>query len=120
MSLQPALSAVTDRIRERSLRTRLDYVHGLESARKNGPVRKALGCTNVAHAFAAAPTGDKILLREHHRPNLAIVSAYNDMLSAHQPFERFPAVIKQAARDAGATAQFAGGVPAMCDGVTQG
>ena len=120
MSLQPALAAVTDRIRDRSLRTRLDYLHGLEAAGTTGPVRKALGCTNVAHAFAAAPSGDRILLRENHRPNLAIVSAYNDMLSAHQPFERFPAIIKQASRDAGATAQFAGGVPAMCDGVTQG
>lgn len=75
MSLQPALAVVTDRIRERSLRTRLDYLRGLEAASTNGPVRKALGCTNVAHAFAAAPSGDRILLRENHRPNLAIVPA---------------------------------------------
>ncbi|NGO91124.1 MAG: phosphogluconate dehydratase, partial [Halomonas sp.] len=78
------------------------------------------GCTNLAHAYAAAPAGDKIWLREQRSPNLAIVSAYNDMLSAHQPLAEFPEWIKQAAREVGATAQFAGGVPAMCDGVTQG
>jgi phosphogluconate dehydratase len=120
MSLLPRVAAVTDRIRERSVGTRLDYLRDVELASSNGPMRKALGCTNVAHGFAAAPAGDKIWLREYQRPNVAIVSAYNDMLSAHQPFERFPALIKQAARDAGATAQFAGGVPAMCDGITQG
>ncbi len=120
MTLHPTLARVTDRIRERSLHSRHAYLRGLEPALSRGPIRKALGCTNLAHAFAAAPTGDKIMLRENQRPNLAIVSAYNDMLSAHQPFERFPALIKQAAREAGGTAQFAGGVPAMCDGVTQG
>ena len=120
MSLHPVLSSVTERIRDRSAATRTAYLSRLDKARSKGPIRKALGCTNLAHGFAAAPAGDKILLREIHRPNLAIVSSYNDMLSAHQPFERFPAIIKQAAREAGATAQFAGGVPAMCDGVTQG
>ncbi|MGZ3196666.1 MAG: phosphogluconate dehydratase [Croceibacterium sp.] len=120
MSLHPVLAAVTDRIRRRSLASRGDYLSRLETARGKGPIRKALGCTNLAHGFAAAPNGDKIMLRESLRPNVAIVSSYNDMLSAHQPFERFPAIIKQAAREAGATAQFAGGVPAMCDGVTQG
>lgn len=83
-------------------------------------MRKGLACTNLAHAFAAFPNLDKKRLREMRQPNLAIVSAYNDLLSAHQPFETYPAIIKQAALDAGATAQFAGGVPAMCDGVTQG
>ena len=120
MALHRTLAAVTDRIRERSATTRSTYLAHLDAARGNGPLRRALGCTNLAHAFAAAPAGDKIMLRESHRPNLAIVSAYNDMLSAHQPFERFPELIKRAAREVDATAQFAGGVPAMCDGVTQG
>jgi phosphogluconate dehydratase len=88
--------------------------------RGRGPIRHRLSCTNLAHGFASAPAGDKIILRQIDRPNIAIVSSYNDMLSAHQPFERFPGIIKEAAREAGGTAQFAGGVPAMCDGVTQG
>jgi phosphogluconate dehydratase len=120
MSLHPVLAAVTDRIRGRSATTRAAYLSRLEQARGKGPIRQALGCTNLAHGFAAAPAGDKIMLRENRRPNIAIVSSYNDMLSAHQPLERFPEIIKRAAREAGATAQFAGGVPAMCDGVTQG
>ncbi len=119
-TLHPVLSTVTERIRRRSHATRSTYVVRMDAARGKGPMRRALGCTNLAHGFAAAPAGDKLMLRELHRPNLAIVSSYNDMLSAHQPFERFPAIIKAAAREAGATAQFAGGVPAMCDGVTQG
>lgn len=120
MSLHPVLAAVTDRIGDRSATPRAAYLARLEQARSKGPIRQALGCTNLAHGFAAAPVGDKIMLRELRQPNIAIVSSYNDMLSAHQPFERFPALIKQAAREVGATAQFAGGVPAMCDGVTQG
>ncbi len=120
MPLHPVLAAVTDRIRDRSANPRAAYLARLENARAKGPVRQALGCTNLAHGFAAAPAGDKIMLRELRQPNIAIVSSYNDMLSAHQPFERFPALIKQAVRAVGATAQFAGGVPAMCDGVTQG
>jgi len=120
VSLHPVLQTVTDRIRRRSAAPRAAYLARLEQAREKGPVRQALGCTNLAHGYAAAPAGDKIMLRELRRPNLAIVSSYNDMLSAHQPFERFPELIKRAAREAGATAQVAGGVPAMCDGVTQG
>ena len=120
MTLNPAVAAVTDRIRRRSAAARGAYLERLDSARQRGPVRGALGCTNLAHAWAGAPAGDKIMLRELRRPNLAIVSSYNDMLSAHQPYQHFPEIIKRAARDAGATAQFAGGVPAMCDGVTQG
>ncbi|VTU45910.1 Phosphogluconate dehydratase (plasmid) [Variovorax sp. SRS16] len=120
MSLHPVLAAVTDRIGDRSATPRAAYLARLEQARSKGPTRQALGCTNLAHGFAAAPAVDKIMLRELRQPNIAIVSSYNDMLSAHQPFERFPALIKQAAREVGATAQFAGGVPAMCDGVTQG
>ena len=119
-TLHPAVAAVTARIRERSATSRASYLARLDAARERAPQRARLGCTNLAHAFAAAPAGDKIMLRELRQPNLAIVTSYNDMLSAHQPYERFPAILKQAAREAGATAQVAGGVPAMCDGVTQG
>jgi phosphogluconate dehydratase len=120
MSLHPALQQVTERIRARSAPTRAAYLESVEQARKSGVARGRVSCTNLAHAFAAEAPRDKIVMRELRQPNVAIVSAYNDMLSAHQPFERFPALIKQAAREVGATAQFAGGVPAMCDGVTQG
>ncbi len=120
MAVHPTIAAVTDRIRQRSAATRAAYLARIEQARANGPVRKSLSCTNLAHAFAASDPEDKSVLREVRWPNIAIVSSYNDMLSAHQPLERFPALIKQAAREAGAVAQFAGGVPAMCDGVTQG
>jgi phosphogluconate dehydratase len=120
MSIHPVLAAVTDRIRRRSEPTRSRYLTKLEQARCKGPIRHRLSCTNLAHGFAAAPIGDKHMLRQLEHANIAIVSSYNDMLSAHQPFERFPALIKQAVRELGATAQFAGGVPAMCDGVTQG
>ncbi|MGF1527217.1 MAG: phosphogluconate dehydratase [Candidatus Competibacterales bacterium] len=118
--LHPTLCAVTDRIRARSAPTRRAYLARLDQAKDRGPLRKALSCTNQAHAFAAAPDDDKNWLKLFERPNIAIVSAYNDMLSAHQPLETFPARLKAAARQAGAVAQFAGGVPAMCDGVTQG
>ena len=86
--------------------------------RPRGPDR--LGCANVAHAVAALPAADKLRIVAERAPNIGIVTAYNDMLSAHQPYERFPAVIREAAHELGATAQVAGGVPAMCDGVTQG
>jgi phosphogluconate dehydratase len=118
--LHPALAAVTERIVERSRELRADYLARIDAAKGDGSARTRLGCTNLAHAFAASDAGDKEGLKGLRWPNLAIVSAYNDMLSAHQPLERFPAVIKRAAREAGAVAQFAGGVPAMCDGVTQG
>ncbi|HEX5355305.1 MAG TPA: phosphogluconate dehydratase [Aquabacterium sp.] len=119
--LHPALLAITARIRERSAATRQAYLARIDAAGRAGPVeRSQLGCTNLAHAYAAAPAQDKIWLRAQHAPNIAIVSAYNDMLSAHQPLQVYPEWIKQAAREVGATAQFAGGVPAMCDGVTQG
>ena len=115
------MRAVTDRIRERSAATRLAYLQRVDDAGRDALVERAhLGCTNLAHAYAAAPAADKIWLRQKRAPNLAIVSSYNDMLSAHQPLAHYPDWIKQAARDVGATAQFAGGVPAMCDGVTQG
>jgi phosphogluconate dehydratase len=118
--MHPVTLEVTQRIAERSRESRADYLAHVEAARRSGPGRGKLSCANFAHAFAAAPDDDKARVRNPAAPNLAIVSAYNDMLSAHQPLERFPAIIKAAAREAGATAQFAGGVPAMCDGVTQG
>jgi phosphogluconate dehydratase len=121
VNTHPELLAITERIRQRSAVTRQRYLQGIEDAGKsNQSGRAQLGCTNLAHGYAAADPRDKIWLREQRKPNIAIVSSYNDMLSAHQPLQAFPEWIKQAAREAGATAQFAGGVPAMCDGVTQG
>ncbi|WP_292935433.1 phosphogluconate dehydratase [Noviherbaspirillum sp.] len=120
MSLHPVLNTVTARIAQRSRPYRSAYLARIEAARLKGVQRSALSCTNLAHAFAAFPANDKLKLKQQHAPSIAIVSAYNDMLSAHQPFERFPQVIKEAARAIGAVAQFAGGTPAMCDGVTQG
>jgi phosphogluconate dehydratase len=120
MPKNSVLVAVTDRIIERSRPWRAAYLHRLELARRKGVQRGALGCTNLAHGFAAFPKNDKLVLREQRQPSVAIVSSYNDMLSAHQPFEHFPKIIKDAAREAGGVAQFAGGTPAMCDGVTQG
>src|SRR5215469_2448176 len=117
--MHPVTAEVTERIATRSRAARADYLERTEAARRAGPGRAKLSCANFAHAFAAAPDDDKARLRNPAAPNIAIVSAYNDMLSAHQPLERFPAIIKAAAREVGATAQFAGGVPAMCDGVTQ-
>jgi phosphogluconate dehydratase len=117
--MHPVTADVTQRIIERSREGRADYLARMEAARQAGPGRGKLTCANFAHAFAALPDDDKSRVRNPAAPNIAIVSAYNDMLSAHQPLERFPPIIKAAARQAGATAQFAGGVPAMCDGVTQ-
>ncbi|MGF6273743.1 phosphogluconate dehydratase [Massilia sp. UYP11] len=120
MALHPVVEQVTHRIIQRSKRSRAAYLEHLEAARIKGVQRGALSCTNLAHGFAAFPASDKLKLREHKDPSVAIVSSYNDMLSAHQPFEYFPKVIKEAVREVGAVAQFASGVPAMCDGVTQG
>ena len=120
MALHPTVHEVTERVRARSAETRAAYLAQIEHDRKKGPTRAGMSCTNLAHAFAAAPATDKIMLRAERQPNIGIVSAYNDMLSAHQPLEAYPAILKRAAREAGAVAQFAGGVPAMCDGVTQG
>jgi phosphogluconate dehydratase len=120
MSIHPAVAHVTERVRERSAPTRSAYLERIAAARMQGPGRTGVSCTNLAHAMAAVPANDKLAIREQRVPNLAIVSAYNDMLSAHQPLATYPELIKRAAREAGATAQFAGGVPAMCDGVTQG
>jgi phosphogluconate dehydratase len=120
MALHPVLEQVTERIVKRSRASRRAYLAHLEAARIRGVQRGALSCTNLAHGFAAFPANDKLKLREQKQPSVAIVSSYNDMLSAHQPFETFPRLIKEAVREIGAVAQFAGGVPAMCDGVTQG
>ncbi|MGV3572234.1 MAG: phosphogluconate dehydratase [Ramlibacter sp.] len=120
MKLHPQLEAVTERIRERSAPTRTAYLARLDQAagRERGADR--MGCANVAHAFAGMPANDKLRVVAERAPNLAIVTSYNDMLSAHAPFASFPPVIKDEARRHGATAQVAAGVPAMCDGVTQG
>ena len=120
MALHPVLDKVTRRIIERSAPSRAAYLARLDAARVQGVQRGALSCTNLAHGFAAFPANDKLALKEVKKPSIAIVSSYNDMLSAHQPFEHFPKIIKEAVREVGAVAQFAGGVPAMCDGVTQG
>ena len=120
MALHPVVEQVTNRIIERSRVSRAAYLAHLEAARIQGVQRGALSCTNLAHGFAAFPANDKLKLRETKKPSVAIVSSYNDMLSAHQPFETYPQLIKDAVREIGAVAQFAGGVPAMCDGVTQG
>ena len=120
MKLNPVLDRVTDRIRERSAGTRADYLRRVDemAARERGSDR--LGCANVAHAFAALPSNDKLKVVVERAPNIGIVTAYNDMLSAHAPYAAFPAILKDEAHRQGATAQVAGGVPAMCDGVTQG
>ena len=119
MSLHPTINAVTDRIRERSEATRAAYLERMKAAAAEGPRRAHLSCGNQAHAYAAMGD-DKSTLAEGRAPNIGIITAYNDMLSAHQPYETYPALIREAARAAGGTAQVAGGVPAMCDGVTQG
>lgn len=117
--LHPEISRVTDRIIARSTATRGPYLDRMRAARDKGPARGHLSCSNQAHAYAAAGD-DKTALAAGQGGNLGIVTAFNDMLSAHQPFETYPDLIRQAARDIGGTAQVAGGVPAMCDGVTQG
>ncbi|QJE03359.1 phosphogluconate dehydratase [Massilia forsythiae] len=120
MMVHPVVEKVTQRIIERSRPSRQAYLAHLDAARIKGVQRGVLACTNLAHGFAAFPVNDKLKLRQQKVPSVAIVSSYNDMLSAHQPFETYPQVIKDAVRQIGAVAQFAGGVPAMCDGVTQG
>ena len=118
--MKQAVVEVTDRIRERSAPTRRAYLARVDAmlARPRGPER--LGCANLAHATAALPAADKLRIVSERGPNIGVVTAYNDMLSAHQPYEGFPGAIRATAHRLGATAQVAGGVPAMCDGVTQG
>ena len=119
-SVTETISAITERLIARSKSSRARYLERMDAQRCNQPKRKSLGCANIAHAFAACGPHDKNELRNGDGANLAIVTSYNDMLSAHQPFEHYPDIIRKAAREAGGTAQVAGGVPAMCDGVTQG
>ncbi len=119
MALNKTIQAVTDRIRARSETTRGTYLDRMAAAAAEGPRRAHLTCGNQAHAYA--PMGnDKDTLAAAQAPNIGIITAYNDMLSAHQPFEHYPELIRKTARANGGTAQVAGGVPAMCDGVTQG
>jgi phosphogluconate dehydratase len=120
MKPHPVLKAVTDRIRERSAPRRARYLQQIQEAAGRDRGADRMGCANVAHAFAGLPANDKFRVVAEKAPNVAIVTSYNDMLSAHAPFASFPDVIKDEARKCGATAQVAGGVPAMCDGVTQG
>ncbi|MDC1495390.1 phosphogluconate dehydratase [Amylibacter sp.] len=119
MIINPAIKIVTDRITKRSETTRSDYLEKMNGARKEGPRRAHLTCGNQAHAYAPVPEDQKRLIDEAGG-NIGIINAYNDMLSAHQPFEKYPEIIKKAARLVGGTAQVAAGVPAMCDGITQG
>jgi phosphogluconate dehydratase len=120
MKLHDTVASVTQRITERSLPTRSAYLARLDVALQRPPGAQRLGCANVAHAFAALPGNDKLRVVTEKAPNIGIVTAFNDMLSAHAPFQHYPDLIKVEARKHGATAQVAGGVPAMCDGVTQG
>jgi phosphogluconate dehydratase len=120
MSLNATVARVTDRIKDRSGPVRSVYLDRMARARDEGPRRAHLACGNQAHAYAAMPDDDKAALATTSAGNLGIVTAFNDMLSAHQPYERYPDMIRAAARAVGGTAQVAGGVPAMCDGVTQG
>ncbi|MDB6180611.1 phosphogluconate dehydratase [Paracoccus fistulariae] len=118
MSLHATIDRVTDRIRTRSQSSRDSYLKKIARAAEEGPRRAHLSCGNQAHAYAAMP--DKDEMATTRKPNIGVVTAYNDMLSAHQPYERYPDLIRKAGHAAGATVQVAGGVPAMCDGVTQG
>lgn len=120
MSLNATVARVTDRIKDRSRTPRGLYLERMARARDEGPRRAHLACGNQAHAYAAMPDADKAALATGSAGNIGIVTAFNDMLSAHQPYERYPDLIRAAARAVGGTAQVAGGVPAMCDGVTQG
>ncbi|WP_243056393.1 phosphogluconate dehydratase [Nocardioides sp. SR21] len=120
MTLHPVLQDVTARIVERSAEGRAEYLRRIRAAAQTGPARGRLACANLAHGFAASEPTEKQALRGHVKPNLAIVSSYNDMLSAHQPYRDYPETLKKAVIRAGGIAQFAGGVPAMCDGITQG
>ena len=123
MTLHPIVQQVTENIIKRSAESRRAYLSSVaEMAQSNDQDRTKVSCSNLAHAGAGAgqDQDDVTGLSNSNKPNIAIVSAYNDMLSAHQPFENYPQMIRAAARQNGATAQMAGGVPAMCDGVTQG
>ncbi|SFM76348.1 phosphogluconate dehydratase [Marinobacter pelagius] len=118
--MHPTIDKVTQRIIERSRATRQGYLDRMNALKAQSPHRSSLSCGNLAHGFAACSQADKDTLKFMNKANVAMVSAYNDMLSAHQPYEKFPDIIREAAHGMGSVAQFAGGTPAMCDGVTQG
>ena len=120
MKLNNTIAEVTQRIRERSVAARQDYLQQIDAMAQRPPGSARMGCANVAHSFASMPANDKLKVVKEHVPNIGIVTAYNDMLSAHAPYYRYPELIKDEARKQGGTAQVAGGVPAMCDGITQG
>src|ERR1700709_436291 len=120
MSADARISAITTRIIERSKPTRERYLGRLRDAAAKGAQRSVLGCANLAHGFAVCSPSQKDALAGDPVANIGIITSYNDMLSAHQPFEGYPAIIRQAASEAGGIAQVAAGVPAMCDGVTPG
>ncbi|MBL8583264.1 MAG: phosphogluconate dehydratase [Rhizobiaceae bacterium] len=120
MTARRDIEAITQRIRERSRPRREIYIERVDQAVRKGVNRAVLSCGNLAHGFAVCSPSEKVALSGDRAPNLGIITSYNDMLSAHQPFETFPQSIREAAREAGGVAQVAGGVPAMCDGVTQG
>ncbi|MEX3628496.1 MAG: phosphogluconate dehydratase [Burkholderia sp.] len=119
-SLHPTLLNVTERVIARSRPTRTAYLDRITAAQERFPARGALSCANLAHGFAGIEGNDKFVIKAIREPNIGIVSSYNEMLSAHAPYLNYPDIIKAAARENGGVAQFAGGVPAMCDGVTQG
>jgi phosphogluconate dehydratase len=119
-ALHPKIAVVTDRVRARSGARREAYLARTRAGAAAFPARSGLSCANLAHAYAPMPAGDKHRLASGAAPNIGIITSYNDMLSAHQPYEHYPELIRKAARLAGGLAQVAGGVPAMCDGVTQG
>ncbi|MGB5109152.1 MAG: dihydroxy-acid dehydratase, partial [Formosimonas sp.] len=118
-TLHPAIAQITARLVERSKKTRARYLKRIDDSGKLKPSRDQMGCANLAHAYAAAGS-DQFRLRVERQPNIGIITSFNDMLSAHQPYEKYPDRIKAKARSLGATAQVAGATAAMCDGVTQG
>ena len=115
--MNETIKQVTERIQKRSAESRSIYLKRIEAAKGHGVNRNKLGCSNLAHAMAPMEEDEKASLSQMQTPNIAIVTAYNDMLSAHEPYKLYPSLIKRTLMDAGATCQVAGGVPAMCDGV---
>ena len=118
--MHSVIARVTARIIQRSAATRAAYLEGVDAMIRRQPPQDRMGCANLAHAYAALPGSDKFKVTVEKAPNIGVVTAYNDMLSAHQPYQSYPAVLRDEAAKLGATVQVAGGVPAMCDGVTQG
>ena len=118
--MKNSILELTEKIKEKSRPTRTAYLKRIKEMQKRKPGSDRLGCANVAHAFASLPKDKRITIVEEKKPNLAIVTAYNDMLSAHKPYEDYPDFIRTIANQNGASVQVASGVPAMCDGVTQG